>query len=51
MLKKSIQPSENSSKASLLVLRAARKRRAMAVGCARMINADKGIAPRLVAVK
>lgn len=51
MLKKSSLPSENSSDASSLILRAARKRRAMAVGCAKMINADKGVMPRLVAIK
>ena len=51
MLKKSRTPIENSSSASNLILRAARKRRAMAVGCAKTINADKGFMPRLVAIK
>ncbi|HIU85444.1 TPA: hypothetical protein IAD52_00560 [Candidatus Spyradomonas excrementavium] len=51
MIKKAQRPSSNISDGVAFLLRGAKKRRAMAVASAKMINNDLGISSTLVAVK
>lgn len=51
MLKKIKSPSSNISESVEFLLRGAKKRRAMALASAKMINSDMGVCSRLVAVK
>ena len=51
MIKKADKPSSNISDGVAFLLRGAKKRRAMAIASAKMINADLGISSKLVAVK
>lgn len=51
MIKKSNSPTSNISEGVEFLLRGAKKRRAMALASAKMINSDMGVSSRLVAIK
>lgn len=51
MIKLNRTPSSNVSQGVEFLLRGAKKRRAMAIASAKMINSDMGICSRLVAIK
>lgn len=51
MLKKSKNANSNTSYGVEFILRGAKKRRAMAIASARMINSEMGFNPKLIAVK
>ncbi len=51
MIKKIKAPTSNISEGVEFILRGAKKRRAMALASAKMINSDMGINSRLVAIK
>jgi len=51
MIKKNNAPNSNISESVEFLLRGAKKRRAMALASAKMINSDMGISTRLVAIK
>ncbi len=51
MLKKIYTPSENTYQGVDFILRGAKKRRAMALASAKMLNSEVGIKTQLVAVK
>lgn len=51
MIKKINNPNSNISEGVEFLLRGAKKRRAMALASAKMINSDMGVCSRLVAIK
>ncbi|MDD3238442.1 MAG: hypothetical protein PHV37_10150 [Candidatus Gastranaerophilales bacterium] len=51
MIKKITNPTSNISDGVEFLLRGAKKRRAMAIASAKMINSEAGVCARLVAVK
>lgn len=51
MIRKNNAPNSNISESVEFLLRGAKKRRAMALASAKMINSDMGINARLVAIK
>ena len=51
MIKKINTPSSNVSEGVEFLLRGAKKRRAMAIASAKMINSDMGVSAKLVAIK
>lgn len=51
MIKRSLIPTNNVSQGVSFLLRGAKKRRAVALSNAKMINADMQISPRLVALQ
>ncbi len=51
MLKKSKKPNNNINEGVEFILRGAKKRRSMAIASAKMINAELGFNPKLIALK
>lgn len=51
MIKRIKTPNSNISESVEFLLRGAKKRRAMAIASAKMINSDMGVCSRLVAIK